>query len=270
VSRRDAESIVRRRRRFTPLDAADAAHVLLDLRIAVVLDAAGAGDRRVQRLRDAHDDVANAAHVDASALAREVLRLVLRGAGDRDALLGRLAREPGLERAVSTDAQQLGGESVEAHRTAARRRDAERARLQSRRGQPHRARQRDGVDVAIRDGDAHAAAAAATDQRIPPAPGLARADVQRAVAHVGADARATRRRLDAHVLCIAALEHHVGGATDAHLMERLDVAVDAGAFRGGRCSSEGPPGEGQGDHERDRQQEGQRVAGHRRSGVDPR
>src|SRR6516162_8735586 len=68
---------------FAAFDAAHAAHRFLDLGIAVILDRARARNRCAQRLLDAQDDVADAAHGHRGVHRLELVGLHLACARDR-------------------------------------------------------------------------------------------------------------------------------------------------------------------------------------------
>src|SRR5690348_6625675 len=68
-------------------DAADSAHVLGHLGIADVLDVAGPGNARAQRLLSVDDDVPDAADVHRRVVGDQPVRVIRAGAGDRHILL---------------------------------------------------------------------------------------------------------------------------------------------------------------------------------------
>src|SRR5204862_29641 len=113
---------------------ADAADALLHLRIAVVLHASRTRDRRRKILLDAQHDAPDPAHIHAHVLARQLARVVFTGAGNGDALHGRRAGEPRLERALAAHPQQAGAQAVDAQRAAAGRLDAQLRRVDAGRG----------------------------------------------------------------------------------------------------------------------------------------
>jgi len=86
------------------LDAADAAHVLGDGRIADVFDHARARDARPKRVRRMDEHVADAADRYRRIFREQVLGAIGARTRDRHVLLLDLSRELGVERARSVDA----------------------------------------------------------------------------------------------------------------------------------------------------------------------
>jgi len=156
-------------RRAAALDAADAAHVLGDLRIARVLDDAGTGDARAKRLRGVNDDVADAADAHRRVVGDEVFRVVGARARNRDELLLDPSGELRIERAGAGDVKRLRAKIVDRKRRAAGCGDAQRLRFDLRRTQLHVAGQVDDVERPEAQRDVRIAGRTAAEEPAPPA-----------------------------------------------------------------------------------------------------
>src|SRR6185436_12158457 len=96
-----------RGRTVAALDAADAADALVDLGIAEVLDAAGAGEAHAQFLRGVDDDMTRAGDAHLGLLGDELRGAHVARAGQAHRELARLAGEARLQRAGSREPQRI-------------------------------------------------------------------------------------------------------------------------------------------------------------------
>jgi len=191
----------------------------------------------------------------------------LAGAGDRDVLVDDAAGQRRLERARAGEAKTLRLEVVDAHAGAARRRDPQLGRFDPGGGELDRPRQVDRLDLPERHRDPgrHASRAPAADDRVPPAPRGAAADLERVAGRPDAHERLPAgARLHGDAFARAGDQRDVRAAVDVEAPERIDrsvfgheIAADAST-----ATIQCEPGKPGGDDDAEHDKDGERGAAH--------
>jgi len=203
------------------LEAADpsgAAHALRDLRLALVIDLRGAGQIDVERLLRIDQHASGARHRNRRAIADEIARAVVAGAGNRYPLLIDAPGDVRLEGARTAKIQRARIERshFEHRRTGEPHR--QRVGAQAIDGEPHRARCANAFELAKRHDHTRRATAGSEHER-PPPPDFLGADRKHAVAHLRVHQRSPRH-LDRDRFGRALHERVIAVAIEQDLAER--------------------------------------------------